>query len=195
MPPLNDDILAQIGLDWGDNSVYGSPSLVEALLPTLDAQEYRRRLVQVREFGIADGVGDTFVLIRLRPGPRTAWLVIGASWENQQAGAEADLIMRVERTVPAVPDFRRTVGVAMLPEATTEVVVGPMALVTAAVPSRNEQRPFEILVPALSELRFDLTKTGGGILEAGAQILEMTMLEIPRERSWERFRAQTVIVG
>jgi len=194
MPPLNDDILAVLGTDFGDNSVYPSPGLLNALIPVLEVEAYRRRLVQITEFVVANGTTNTTVTMRMRPGPDTAWLVVGAAWQNQQPGSEAALEMLLERTDPAVPDFFRIVGNAVIMRASTEVVVGPMALQTTAVPVTSEQRPAEIFVPADAELRFNLTKSGGGVLEGGAQRLELSLLEVPRQKTWVRFRAQTVLV-
>jgi len=103
------------------------------------------------------------------------------------------LLMSTDRKDPDVPDSFIHQGRATVNKGVTEVVVGPQAFSQASV--SDNDRPFSIFVPASAELRFDLTKLGGGVLESGSQVLQMFIEELPPERSYERFRAQTVLVG
>ena len=192
---LNDPVLTAIAGQYGDKTTsFPSPDLPVTVSPVVVADDYRRKLVQVRELGIADGVADTKVIIRLRPTEGRSWLVIRADWENQQVAQRALIDMRTERTDPAVIDYRNDVGQVTVGFAQVMPIIGQFSFDRAFAPVNPQMIPKNILVPAGAELRFDMSEPGGAILNAGAQILQMTMLEIPPQQSWDRFRAQTVQV-
>jgi len=189
--PLSDDFLQAIALDFNSEQPRGGATILPALLATVESQQYRRIFRNVQETGLPDGVTNTSVIVRLRP-KTVAWMVRVVSWNNGQAGSGAELIMSTDRKDPDVPNSFIHQGRATIASASNEVVVGPMSFTMATV--TNNERPFEIFVPAAAELRFELRKVGGGILEGGAQTLQMFIEEMPPERSYARFRAQTVLV-
>lgn len=191
MTRINDQVMGEIAAELDNSDQIQSGALGKNLQAVLNADEFRRRYVQIEEVGVPDAIADTFVIIRIRTGFR--YRVDRVAWNNQQAGAAANLLMVIERTDPAVANFRNVIGNAVLPAATFQAVVGDMFVMATA--SVDEQRPGPFIVPALAELRFDLTKFGGGILEAGAQILTLFGERLPPERDWERTRADTVLVG
>jgi len=191
MTRINDQVMGEIAADLENSDTIQSGVLADFLQPVLDADEFRRQLVQITEVGVPDAIADTFVIIRIRTGYR--YRVDFVSWQNQQVGSKADLTITISRTDPAIANFGIRQGNIVIDDGAKELVVGPMALMAQSL--ANEQRPGPFIVPASAELTFDLRKTGGGILEAGAQILELMGTRLPNERNWERFRAQTVLVG
>jgi len=191
MTRINDQVIGSIGAELQNADVIQSGTLNPTLQPVLNAEEFRNEYVNITESAVPDGLADTFVIIRIRTGFR--YRVDRVTWHNQQPGAEARLVTAIDRTDPSVADFKIVLGNATLPVASIEPVVGVMAQMAQTL--ANEQRPGPFIVPALAELVFDLRKEGGGILEAGAQILTLFGERLPPERSWDRVRANTVLVG
>jgi len=189
---LSDDFLVAIALDFNDEQNQQAAQFIKGLLPVVQAQDYRRVFRYVQETGLPDGVTDTTVIVRLRPKP-VAWRVHTVSWNNGQPGSAAQLLMSTDRKDPDAPNAFIHQGRATIGQGRTELVVGPQAFSMAT--SFDNERPFQIFVPSAAELRFDLTKVGGGLLEAGSQVLQMVVEELPPERDYERFKAQTVLVS
>ena len=191
MTRINDQVMGEIAAELDNSDQIQSGILSPNLQSVLDADEFRRQLVQITEVGVPDAVNDTFVIIRIRTGFR--YRVDFVSWQNQQPGSEVDVTITISRTDPSVANFGLRQGNATINDASKELIVGPMSQM--APTTFFQQRPGSFIVPSVAELTFDCRKTGGGILEAGAQILELMGTRLPAERSWDRFRAQTVLVG
>jgi len=190
MTRINDQVIGQIAADLDNADTIQSGVLNPTLQPVLNAEEFRKKYVQIQETAVTAAT-DVSVVIRIRT--KFRWRVLRAAWKNTMVNDKALVVISSDRTVPVVPGFFQRLGEAEIKKASEEVIIGDMSPDFQS--TQQEQRPGPFIIPAAGELRFDITSmAAGGLFELGTQVLELFGERLPDERSWDRIRANTVVV-
>jgi hypothetical protein len=174
--------MSRIAEDLGDGKQVPTGNLLSQLLPTIDADEYRRELIYIRETGQAAGLTNTLQWVVRAP--KVADLTLQwLSWSNGMAADRLILEMFLLRAFPIVGNFQQLVGKCIVEDNATEMVVGNF---NNGPQSRLEFRPKQIRVPAGKILFVQGSNETVGPITNSNQTLEATFLRAPPTRSYSR---------
>lgn len=187
MTDINDLLFSEIANDLANGKQVPSGQLSSVLQAVVQAQDYRTKYLQVFESGVAvAGVSVAFT-VRIRFGVRV--MVERVAYVNQQVADTTRVFTSIDRLNK--PSFAMRFGAATVAPAAFSQIVGEMAISKDIVV--DDQMPGPFVVPSDGELRFDAFAPAG-TFTAGAQQVFVFAREMPQERDWQRFKAQTVLI-
>jgi len=185
---LNDDFLSRIAEDFGNGKQVPAGSILSEIDVSIDADDYRRDLIYIRDKIEADGITSQILWSVVIPATLDL-LLVEAAYQNPSAKIAIEMFLLPRP--PVTSEFRQRVGQALVDAANNEVIVGP---IVAGVAAQQEQRPTSIRATAGTFLIFRITKFGGGAIEAGTHVIESTFQEKPATRQWFRKTNLSTIV-
>lgn len=165
MNQLNSDFLERIADSYGDNAQFSAPPMVEGLLPVVQADLYRSRLIH-----FFDALSPTGLLTQATiqyPGDERLQTRIYVGEFGTASAFRTSLTMQTTFTVGKSSGFI-VVGGAIVPAGGKENVVGPASMLDKNSPMNVfiDRRPFEIVLPPGEKLFLTFKNDEGGNLAA-----------------------------
>jgi len=145
---LNDDFLSRIAEDFGNGKQVPAGSILSEIDVSIDADDYRRDLIYIRDKIEADGI-TTLILWSVEIPSTLDLVLIDCAYENPSAKIQVEMFLLPRP--PVTSEFRQRVGNALVDAANDEVIVGP---IIAGVAAQSEQRPSSIRAAAGTVLFF-----------------------------------------
>lgn len=191
MTLINDQVMPELSEDFGSAVQVPSGIVLPNIQATALVEDYRRVVSSARDVAVtlAGSVNVTFTFVAPTTESRR-WIF-------------ARILASLAVDITTVGTLQRGASVNLQQEFLTGTsgatvsmyLIGRYAHVSPSLAiNSNSQLPREVLQPNDSEMRFKISRKGGGVLGAGSVTLETMWMREPPLRRWITGRAQSRVV-
>jgi len=188
---INDQVMPELSEDFGSAVQVPSGIVLPNIQATALVEDYRRVVSSARDVAVtlAGSVNVTFTFVAPTTESRR-WIF-------------ARILASLAVDITTVGTLQRGASVNLQQEFLTGTsgatvsmyLIGRYAHVSPSLAiNSNSQLPAEVLQPNDSEMRFKISRKGGGVLGAGSVTLETMWMREPPLRRWITGRAQSRVV-